>query len=92
MNAETGEGVRKLMGDADEGSLQFSLGKPGDWSVTLSIWNIWDDRNSQLIASYYDWALGPNSDLYPEVGRYVNMPAYNRPREVELTFRKDFGH
>jgi len=82
---------RKLMEKADEGSFQFSLGKPGDWSVTLSIWNIWDDRNSQWIRSDHDGALGPDG-TFPEVGRYVNMPAYNRPREVELTFRKDFGH
>jgi hypothetical protein len=82
---------RKLMEEADEGSFQFSLGKPGDWSVTLSIWNIWDQRNSQWIASWYDGDLGPEG-TFPEVGRYVNMPTYNRPREVELTFRKEFGN
>ena len=89
MNAETGLGGEKLMGDADEGSLQFSLLRPGNWSLTLSVWNIWDDRNAQWIASYYDWAFGKNG-LYPEVNRYVNMPGYNRPREFELTFRKEF--
>jgi outer membrane receptor protein involved in Fe transport len=89
MNAETGAGGQKLMGDIDEGSLQFSLGKPGNWSLTLSVWNVWDDRNAQWVASYYDWAFGKEG-LYPDVGRYVNMPGYNRPRDFELTFRKDF--
>jgi hypothetical protein len=90
MNAQTGNGGRKLMEDADQGSLQFSLGRPGNWSLTLSIWNIWDDRNTQWISSGYDWAFGPEG-LYPEVGRYVNMPGYIRPREFELTYRKDFN-
>jgi outer membrane receptor protein involved in Fe transport len=90
MNAKTGYGGRKLMESGKEGSLQFSLGRPGNWSLTLSIWNIWDDRNAQWIASYYDGYFGPNG-LWPEVGRYVNMPAYNRPREFELLFRKDFN-
>jgi len=82
---------RKLMEAVDEGSFQFSLGDPGNWSLTLSIWNIWDDRNAQWIDSGYDQYFGPDGQ-YPEVGRYVNMPGYNRPREVELTFRKDFGN
>jgi iron complex outermembrane receptor protein len=89
MNAETGYGGRKLIESGSEGSLQFSLGKPANWSLTLSIWNIWDDRNAQWISSGYDQWFGPQG-LWPEVGRYVNMPGYNRPREVELTFRKDF--
>ncbi len=90
MNAETGEGGEKLLESGSEGSLQFSLGKPGNWSLTLSIWNVWDDRNAQWVASYYDWAFGTEG-LYPNVGRYVNMPGYNRPREFELTYRKDFN-
>jgi len=90
MNAETGYGGRKLIEEGSEGSLQFSLGKPGNWSLTLSIWNVWDDRNAQWISSGYDQYFGPEG-LWPEVGRYVNMPAYNRPREFELTFRKNFG-
>jgi outer membrane receptor protein involved in Fe transport len=89
MNAETGYGGRKLLEDIDEGSLQFSLGEAGNWSLTLSVWNIWDDRNAQWISSGYDQWFGPEG-LWPEVGRYVNMPGYNRPREFELTFRKDF--
>lgn len=89
MNAETGYGGRKLIEAGSEGSLQFSLGKPGNWSLTLSIWNIWDDRNAQWISSGYDQYFGPEG-LWPEVGRYVNMPNYNRPREFELTFRKNF--
>jgi outer membrane receptor protein involved in Fe transport len=89
MNAETGYGGRKLIESGSEGSLQFSLGKPANWSLTLSIWNIWDDRNAQWISSGYDQWFGPQG-LWPEVGRYVNMPGYNRPREFELTFRKDF--
>lgn len=89
LNAQTGDGGRKLLGAIDEGSLQFSLFKPGDWSVTFSIWNVWDDRNAQWISSGYDGWFGPEG-LWPEVGRYVNMPGYNRPREFELTFRKDF--
>ena len=90
MNAETGYGGRKLMEEADEGSLQMGLVAPGNWSVTLSVWNIWDDRNAQWIDSGYDGRFGPNG-TWPEVGRYVNMPGYNRPREFELTFRKEFS-
>jgi hypothetical protein len=90
MNAQTGNGGRKLLPAVDEGSLQFSLYKPGNWSLTLSIWNVWDNRNPQWIDSGYDWAFGPEGQ-WPEVGRYVNMPGYNRPREVELIFRKDFS-
>jgi iron complex outermembrane receptor protein len=90
MNAQTGEGGQKLLESGSEGSLQFSLGKPGNWSLTLSIWNVWDDRNAQWVASYYDGDFGANG-TFPEVGRYVNMPGYNRPREFELTYRKDFN-
>jgi len=91
MNAETGEGGRKLLESGHEGSLQFSLGKPGNWSLTLSIWNVWDSRVAQWVESGHDWYFGPESDWYPEVNRYVNMPGYNRPREFELTYRKNFN-
>jgi iron complex outermembrane recepter protein len=90
MNAETGYGGRKLLEEIDEGSLQLGLVAEGNWSVTLSVWNIWDDRNAQWIDSGYDGRFGPTG-TWPEVGRYVNMPGYNRPREFELTFRKDFS-
>lgn len=89
MNAETGYGGQKLLEEASEGSLQFGLIKPGSWSLTLSIWNVWDDRNAQWISSGYDGYFGDNG-LWPDVQRYVNMPSYSRPREFELTFRKDF--
>ena len=89
LNAETGYGGQKLIESGSEGSLQFSLGKPGNWSLRLSIWNIWDDRNAQWVSSGYDQYFGDNG-LWPEVQRYVNMPGYNRPREFELTFTKDF--
>jgi outer membrane receptor protein involved in Fe transport len=90
MHAKSEGTGRKLLGDVDEGSLQINIGKPGDWSLTVSIWNIWDDRNAQWIYSGYDGDFGPDSGFHPEIGRYVNMPGYNRPREFELTFRKDF--
>jgi outer membrane receptor protein involved in Fe transport len=90
LNEETGYGGRKLLKSGGEGSLQFSLGKPGNWTVRLSIWNIWDDRNAQWISSGYDQYFGPQG-LWPEVNRYVNMPGYNRPREFELSFIKDFS-
>ncbi len=90
LNAETGWGGKKLIDSAHEGSLQFSLGKPDNWSLTLSIWNVWDARNAQWVSSGYDQYFGENG-LWPEVGRYVNMPGYNRPREFELRFRKDFS-
>ncbi len=93
MNAKVvhtvGEGGRKLIGDGGEGSLQFSLGDEGNWSLTLSVWNVWDDRNAQWIASYYDGDLGPTG-TFAGVNKYVNMPNYNRPREFELRFRKQF--
>ncbi|KZX54928.1 hypothetical protein A3709_07905 [Halioglobus sp. HI00S01] len=90
MNAETGLGGRKLLEEADEGSLQMGLVAAGDWSVTLSVWNIWDDRNAEWIDSGYDGSFGPEG-TWSGVGRYVNMPGYNRPREFELTFSKEFS-
>jgi iron complex outermembrane receptor protein len=90
MNAQTGNGGRKLMESGGQGSLQFALSKPGNWSLRLSIWNVWDDRTAQWISSGYDGRFGPEG-TWPEVGRYVNMPNYNRPREFQLTFTKDFS-
>ncbi len=90
MNAETGYGGRKLLEEADSGNLQLGLVAPGNWSVTLSVWNVWDDRNAEWIDSGYDGSFGENG-TWPGVGRYVNMPGYNRPREFELSFRKDFS-
>jgi iron complex outermembrane receptor protein len=90
MNAQTGNGGEKLLPSVNEGSLQFSLYKPRNWSLTFSIWNVWDQRNPGWIDSGYDWAFGSEGQ-WSEVGRYVNMPGYNRPREFELTFRKDFN-
>ena len=89
MNAETGYGGKKLIGDKSEGSLQFSVGNEDQWSLTLSIWNLWDDRNEQWVASYYDGRLG-ETGTFPGVNKYVNMPGYNRPREFELRLRVPF--
>jgi len=80
---------RKLIKDQDEASLQFGLVVEGDWSATLSIWNLWDDRNAQWIDSNDDGDFGPTG-TFPGVGRYVNMPNYNRPRSIEITFDKEF--
>jgi len=90
MNHETGNGGRKYIDSGSEGNLQFSVGGPGSWSITLSVWNIWDDRNAQWIESSYDGQLG-ETGRFPGVNKYVNMPNYNRPREYELRFRKQFG-
>jgi iron complex outermembrane receptor protein len=90
MNAETGNGGRKYIDSGGEGSLQFSVASQGSWSLTLSVWNIWDDRNAQWIQSSYDGQLG-ETGRFPGVNKYVNMPNYNRPREYELRFRKQFG-
>jgi iron complex outermembrane receptor protein len=90
MNAETGNGGRKYIDSGGEGSLQFSVASQGSWSLTLSVWNIWDDRNAQWIQSSYDGQLG-ETGRFPGVNKYVNMPNYNRPREYELRFRKLFG-
>lgn len=89
MNAETGYGGKKLMEDAGQGNLQFSIGSNDDWSLTLSIWNVWDDRNAQWVYSDYDGWLG-ETGTFQGVNKYVNMPNYNRPREYELRFRKQF--
>jgi len=80
---------RKLIKDQDSANLQFGLVTEGSWSLTLSVWNVWDDRNAQWIDSGYDGSFGPTG-TWPEVARYVNMPNYNRPREFEITFTKDF--
>jgi iron complex outermembrane receptor protein len=90
LNAETGYGGKKLIDAASEASLQLGIDNPGGWSLTLSIWNVWDDRNAQWISSGYDYWLGEQG-VYPGVNRYVNMPYYNRPRELELTFTKRFS-
>lgn len=89
MNAETGYGGKKLMEDGGQGNLQFSIGSNDDWSLTLSIWNVWDDRNAQWVYSDYDGWLG-ETGTFQGVNKYVNMPNYNRPREYELRFRKQF--
>ena len=90
MNHETGFGGRKYIDEGGEGNLQFSIESEGSWSLTLSVWNAWDDRNAQWIQSSYDGQLG-ETGRFPGVNKYVNMPNYNRPREVELRFRKQFG-
>ncbi|MEH6607074.1 MAG: TonB-dependent receptor [Pseudomonadales bacterium] len=90
MNAETGYGGKKLIGDASEGSLKLGLISQDSWRLTLSIWNIWDDRNAQWVDSSSDGDFG-ETGTWPEVGRYVNMPGYNRPREIEVSFSKDFS-
>jgi len=90
MNHETGFGGRKYIDEGGEGNLQFSIESEGSWSLTLSVWNVWDDRNAQWIQSSYDGQLG-ETGRFPGVNKYVNMPNYNRPREVELRFRKQFG-
>jgi len=90
MNSVTGNGGRKYIDSGSEGSLQFSIGGPGSWSLTLSVWNIWDDRNAQWIQSSYDGQLG-ETGRFPGVNKYINMPNYNRPRQYELRFRKMFG-
>lgn len=81
---------RKLIEDQSEGSLQFGLEEEGSWSLTFSVWNVWDDRNAQWISSDYDGSFG-SEGTWPDVGRYVNMPNHNRPREFEITFTKDFS-
>jgi hypothetical protein len=90
MNSVTGNGGRKYIDSGSEGNLQFSIGGPGSWSLTLSVWNIWDDRNAQWIQSSYDGQLG-ETGRFPGVNKYINMPNYNRPRQYELRFRKMFG-
>ena len=89
MNAQIGNGGKKLIGDASEGSLQFSIGNQGSWSLTFSIWNIWDDRTEQWVYSGYDGYLG-ETGTFAGTNKYVNMPGYVRPREFELRFKKDF--
>jgi len=90
MNHETGFSGRKYIDEGGEGNLQFSIESEDSWSLTLSVWNVWDDRNAQWIQSSYDGQLG-ETGRFPGVNKYVNMPNYNRPREVELRFRKQFG-
>jgi len=90
MNAELGNGGRKLIHEGHQGNVSMGLGKAGSWSVTFSVWNIFDERNAQWINSDHDGSLGPTAELAPGVNKYVNMPNYNRPREFSLSFRKDF--
>lgn len=89
MNAQTGDGGRKLVSEGHQGNVQMSIGKEGSWSLTFSVWNVFDDRNEQWVASWYDGDLGPTG-TFAGVNKYVNMPSYNRPREFELRFRKQF--
>jgi len=89
MNAQTGYGGRKLIDEGHQGNVSMGLGKAGSWSVMFSVWNIFDERNEQWVASWYDGDLGPTG-TFAGVNKYVNMPSYNRPREYSLSFRKDF--
>jgi hypothetical protein len=91
MNAETGNGGRKLIPSASEASLQFGIVSGSSWSLQLSIWNVWDDRNYQWIDSGADQWFGEQGRLAPGLNRYVNMPGYNRPRQFELSFTKNFA-
>ncbi|GMG86145.1 TonB-dependent receptor [Biformimicrobium ophioploci] len=86
-NAQWG---RPLIKDRQEASLSAGLWKESSWTVSLSVRNLWDDRNAGWIDSGYDWRFG-NNGTWSDVGRYVNMPSYNRPREVVLSFQKDFS-
>ena len=79
----------KLLDSQDEGSFRISISEDGNWDLTLSVWNIWDDRNAYWIDSGQDGDFGVNG-RWPEIGRYVNMPGYSRPREFELSFTKKF--
>jgi outer membrane receptor protein involved in Fe transport len=90
MNSDPMVTGSKLIKDQGEANLQFGLYSEGDWSATLSVWNIWDDRNAQWIASWYDDSFG-ESGTWPEVNRYLNMPNYNQPRTIEISFTKKFG-
>ena len=90
MNAKTGNGGRKLIKEAREASVQLSLDVEGSWDLTVSIWNLWNERNSQWIDSSYSGAFGPEG-TWPGVRRYVNMPGYNQPRQFEIRFTKWFG-
>ena len=90
MNSDPMVTGSKLIKDQGEANLQFGLYSEGDWSATLSVWNIWDDRNAQWVASWYDDSFG-ESGTWPEVNRYLNMPNYNQPRTIEISFTKKFG-
>jgi outer membrane receptor protein involved in Fe transport len=90
MNSDPTVNGSKLIKDQGEANLQFGVYSGNDWSATLSIWNIWDDRNAQWIASWYDDNFGENG-TWPEVDRYLNMPSYNQPRTIQISFTKTFG-
>jgi outer membrane receptor protein involved in Fe transport len=81
----------KLIEDQESGDVQVSLSVENDWTLTLSVWNVWDDRNAWWIDSGYDYAFGAEGNWKEQGGgRYVNMPGYQPPREFELSFTKRF--
>jgi outer membrane receptor protein involved in Fe transport len=90
MNSDPTVNGSKLIKDQGEANLQFGVYSGNDWSATFSIWNIWDDRNAQWIASWYDDNFGEYG-TWPEVDRYLNMPSYNQPRTIQISFTKTFG-
>jgi outer membrane receptor protein involved in Fe transport len=86
-NAQYG---RPLIPDSDESSFQAGLWVDDDWDLTLSIWNVFDDRNAGWVESGYDQHFGENG-RWAGTNRYVNMPSYNAPRQIELSFKKNFS-
>ncbi len=86
-NAQYG---RPLIPDSRETSFQAGLWTEDNWDLTLSVWNLFDDRNAGWVESGYDQYFGDNG-RWAGTHRYVNMPSYNAPRQIELSFKKNFS-
>lgn len=71
--------------DYQRGNAQVGLWEDGDWSLTFSIYNVWDDRSINWVHTGEDWLLGQYN-----INRYQSLENVIRPREFSISFSKDF--
>jgi len=71
--------------DYQRGNAQVGLWEDGDWSVTFSIYNVWDDRSINWVHTGDDWLLSQYN-----INRYQTLENVIRPREFSISFSKDF--
>ncbi len=62
----------------------FSMGE--DVDVTLSVWNVWDERS----INWLDNGINTYADQFGD-NRFRNIRSYSRPRSIGLSFTKRFN-
>ena len=66
-------------------NFQAGLWTDTDWTVTLTVSNIWDERAINWLDTGNDWLLSQYS-----IDRYRALPSVVRPREVGITVKYNF--